>query len=146
MADAVEVAIVTGLLGHLEDLTFTPVITVAWPNKPFDPPTPAKTARWLRPTVLSADTFALTVGHDGSNRHAGFLQVDVFYGLGGGDVAARRVAASIIAHFKRGTEIEKDGFTIQVTGAPSALATVKSDPWIMVPVRIPYLCFAVNPA
>lgn len=145
MAEAVEVAIEYALLTELETLATAEDLWLAKPNQPFTPPTVSRTAKWLRATFLPNDTEDLSVG-TGSNRLYGFFQVDVFYGQGGGEIAPGRIAAQVIAQFKRGTQMVKDGFTIEIIKAPFRGPLIKDDPWVMLPVRVPYCCFASNPA
>lgn len=143
---AVETAILTAMLGRLQSLTLSPVLPISWPGLSFNPPTPGPTVRWLRGTLLPAETFPLAVSFAGANRHAGLFQVDVFGGIGGGETALARIAALIIGHFKRGTSLSEDGFTIEITDPPSRLPLLVDGPWLMVPVRVRYLAFAANPA
>lgn len=146
MPDAVEVAIESALLDHLRDMLPSPDIPVAWPNVKFTPPTSGPNVYWLRATFLPANTFGLGVGDDSSNQHYGIFQVDVFYGQGSGDLAPVRIATDVIAWFTRGTTLIKDGFTVKVPQPPRRATTIKDDPWVMVPVSVPYLAFASNPS
>lgn len=152
MPDAVEVAIESALLNRLVALTFSPVIPLALPNvgtppsREFTPPAAEPGANWLRATFLPADSFALGIDYGSSNQHYGILQVDVLGYLGDGELAPGRIAASVIQWFKRGTKVTKDGFTAEVTRIPRRGTMVKDDPWVMIPVSIPYLAYAPNPA
>lgn len=144
MSDAVEVAIETGLLARAVDFATVQGLTISLPNIDFTPPVVSKTAKWLRASFIPADTAALGVNSESSNQHYGLLQIDVFYGLGGGEIAAGRIASDIIAYFARGTTISRDGFVIQMTRPPYRGPSLKDEPWVMIPVRIPYLCFAAD--
>lgn len=144
MADAVEVAIEAALLAHAKAFAVVNSLDLSEPNITFNPPTPGKTAKWLRATFLPADTQTLPVGA-GDNRYYGILQIDVFYGIGGGEIAPARIAVLIIDHFKRGTTLTRDGFTVQILEQPYRRPSIKDDAWLMVPVRIRFTCFA-NPA
>jgi hypothetical protein len=146
MANAVEVAIESALLDHLRSLTFSPAITVAWPNVDFVPPIAGPNIKWLRPTFLPADSIALGVDYSANNQHFGIFQIDVFYGQGSGELAPGRIATSVIAWFKRGTKLTKDGFSVEVTRVPFRRRMIKDDPWVFIPISIPYLAFASNPA
>jgi hypothetical protein len=155
MPDAVEVAIESALLNQLMALTFSPAISVSLPNvgtapsRTFTPPAAESGANWIRATFLPADSFALSVDYGGSNQHYGILQVDCFGYQGDGELSVGRIAASVIAWFKRGTKLTKDGFTVEIgigNKIPYRKTTIKDDPWVFVPVCIPYRSFAVNPA
>lgn len=146
MPDPVEVAIESALINRLVALTFSPVIPVALPNVTLTPaPIAGPGVKWLRATFLPADSFAIGISFDAHNQHYGIFQVDVFYGQGSGELAPGRIAASIIAWFKRGTKLTKDGFIIECgvgNDVPKRGRLVEDDPWVMIPVSIPYRCFA----
>jgi hypothetical protein len=150
MAEAVETAIQMALVLRAQQFAAaqSPALTIALPNIAFTPPNATPTAKYLRATFLPADTFSPGVSYASKNEHRGLLQVDVFYGFGGGEASPRRIADAIIAYFKRGTKVTKDGFTAEVILAPYCGPIVKDieGPWMMIPVRIPYLCIAPNPA
>lgn len=147
MTDAVEVAIEAALLERLAAFGTANSIDVAYPNVAFTAPAPSPTAKYLRATFLPAETVSLGIGFTSSrNQHVGLLQVDVFHGQGKGELAPGRIAADLIAYFKRGTTVTRDGFRAQVTRAPYRIQAIKDDPWLIVPVRVPYLCLASNPA
>lgn len=145
MADAVEVAIESALLNRLVALTLSPVVPVSLPNLGFVPPVPGPNVCWLRGTYLPASSTELSIGFQSSNQHYGIFQVDVFYGQGSGDLAPGRIASSVLQWFKRGTILTKDGFSVKIAKLPSRGAAAEASPWIMIPISIPYLCFAVNP-
>lgn len=148
MSDAAEVAIEAALLERAVAFAAaqSPALAISLPNITFSPPAVSQTATWLRASFLPADTVALGINDESSNQHYGIFQVDVFYGLGGGEIAPARIAADIIAYFKRGTDMRRDGFVARVTAPPWRAAVVQDEPWIMLPVRIPYLCFASDPS
>jgi hypothetical protein len=146
MPDAVEVAIESALLNRLNALTLSPAVPVSLPNITFVPPTAGQSVAWLRATFLPAATTELSVDYTGSNQHYGIFQVDVFYGQGGGELAPARIAAAVIQWFKRGTKLTKDGFKVEVTRAPRRGSLLRDDPWQMLPVSIPYVAYAPNPA
>lgn len=148
MADAVEVAIELALLARLQALTLSPAVPLSLPNVTFaDKPDPAPGAQWLRATLLPARSFALGVDGGASNQHYGILQVDVFQYQGDGEPRAGRLASLVIQHFKRGTRLTRNGFTIDVyRDGPYRGNLMKDDPWVFIPVSVPYLCFANNPS
>jgi hypothetical protein len=147
VSDRAEVAIEYMLLGlataFAESVNMGDLI--AMPNIPFTQPTPSPTAKWLRATILPADSFALAIGPSGPNQHYGFLQIDVFHGQNAGELVPLRIAAEATTYFKFGTSATRDGFTVKVLDTPKIRSSVRDDPWIMIPVRIPYKCFANNP-
>lgn len=144
----VEVSIEYALLARLADFGAANSITIAQPNVPFTPPTPEAGNKWLRPTFLPNETVGLGISYDSYNQHFGLLQVDVFYPFGRGEIEVARTASALIAYFKRDTTVTKDGFTAQIWKPPFRGPMIKDEPnpWVFIPVRIPYLCLAINPA
>lgn len=146
MAEPVEVAIEKALLNRVIAYCVSPAIPLSLPNVTFTPPVAAPGVFYLRASFLPAETFALGVGYNSTHQHYGIFQVDVFAKLGEGEYPAGRQAAGLIAYFKRGTQMYQDGFTVNIIRAPSRGPLLKSDPWIQIPVNIPYIAFASNPA
>ncbi len=146
MSDAAEVAIESALLAHATAFANNHDYVISLPNMEFTPPTVSASAKWLRATFLPAQTGTITVNFGGSNQHTGILQLDVFYGQGSGELAPARIATDIIAWFKRGTEMGAGSFTARIIRIPYRGPLLRSDPWMMLPVSIPYLAFATNPA
>lgn len=146
MTEAVEVAIELALIDRAQAFATANSLHIAVPNISFTPPVVSPTAKYLRAMILPADTATLGISSSSTNQHYGLLQMDVVFGIGGGEVAPRRIAADIISYFIRGTKIPSNGFSIEVLQTPR-LGTTMKDPsaaaWMMLPVRIPYNCFAI---
>ncbi len=142
MPDLPEVAIEGAMLAEAQAFANAQSLTIAMPNRDFTPPAVSKTAKYLRATFLPADTETLGVGSDDTNKHYGYLQVDAFYGQGAGELAPARVAAAAISYFARGSKFTRDGITVEIIKQPYRGPAIKSDPWIMIPVRVAYCCFA----
>lgn len=125
-----------------------PALTIAHPSVVFTPPA-AKTGnsfnRWLKLDFIPAPTVSLGVDYAASNQHYGTLQISVFVGFGAGELVPKRIAAAVAAHFKRGPPIDMDGFRIKISDTPKIGGGMKDDPWWMVPVSIPFKCFASSP-
>lgn len=146
MADRAEVAIESALLDHVVAFASSPAIPISLPNVDFTQPVPGPTTYWLRATYLPADTAPLGVDFGAYNEHMGIFQVDVFYGRKAGELKAARLAASIMDHFARGTRLAKDGVTVEINRRPSRARALYEDEWMQVPVTIPWIAFAKNPA
>ena len=142
MTEAVETAIDIALLNRAQAFAAVNSLSIALPNADFTPPAIGKTAKYLRATILPADTATLGVSNTSTNQHYGFLQLDVIYGKGGGGREAKRIASSIISYFIRGTRMTSNGFIIDVLQTPRIGPLVTQDAWVSLPVRIPYTCFA----
>lgn len=145
MSELVEVSIEVALLARAKEFAVAQGLTISQPNVAFTPPTASTSAKWLRATFLPAPSFGRTINHDGFNQHYGLMQIDVFYGQGAGEIAPGRIAATIIQYFTRGTILRPDGFTVRIEDTPRRGPIIKDDPWMMIPVSIPYRCFARNP-
>lgn len=145
MTEAVEVAIELALLARAQAFAASqsPELEIALPNIAFTPPAVSVNAKYLRATILPADTTALGVTYSSTNQHYGLLQIDVFYGIGGGEIAPRRIAADIISHFMRGTRMSSNGFDIDVNQTPRIGPQIRDGAWTFLPVRIPYQAFAI---
>lgn len=153
MAELVEVAIESALLSKAQQFAIDKAsefgdgqpkkLAISMPNIAFTPPTASATAKWLRATFLPAPSFEMGIAWDAHNQHYGLFQIDVFYGQGAGELAPGRLASAAIAYFKRGTVMTKDGVSVRVTKQPyRGPMIVDGSGWAMVPVSIPYLCFA----
>lgn len=129
------------MLTRAQAFATSQAVAISLPNVAFTPPTAGQNVKWLRATFLPAPTASLPVG-SGSDQYYGIMQVDVFHGQGAGEYAPGRIASAVIDYFKRGTEVSKEGFTARVYRQPSRGPMIKDDPWIMLPVTIPYQCFA----
>jgi hypothetical protein len=149
MADPVEVLIESALLARAQAFATAQAVTIALPNVAFDSP-PAKTVaggstvygKWLRATFLPAPSFETGVSFNSHVQHYGLLQLDVMYGQGAGEPAVARIAAAAIQFFPRGRRLAKDGVSVLINSAPRRASMLKDDPWMQIPVSIPYLCFA----
>lgn len=149
MPDAVEVAIEAALLAHASAFASDNSLTISLPNIAFIPPTVTATAKYIRATFLPAPTASLALSFTtgkANNQHNGIMQVDVFYGQGGGEIAPARIATDLIAWFTPGTSLTNGDFTVNVIRSPYRGPILKFDPWMMLPVSIPYIAFAPNPA
>lgn len=143
MATYVETRIYEGLCERLSALTLSPALSIALPGKPF---TPDAAAGYLRVTHLPNRAEQVTLGSDGYNQHRGIFQVDVLQPASAGIVVAAEIAGAVAAHFKRGTNITREGALIRVTAPPSIAQALQSAPFIQIPVSIPWAVEALNPA
>ena len=146
MTDSVEVAIESGLINRLVAFCLSPAIPLALPNVAFTPPTADTNVFWLKADMLPADSFALGIDYGADLQHYGLMQVSVFWGQGAGELQPARLASRIIELFPRGQQIIKDGFTVAIWRHPFRGRLIKDDPWVMIPVTIPYITFAPHPA
>jgi hypothetical protein len=151
MPDAAEVAVEAALLAYAQDFATAKSLPIAMPGIAFTPPTASKTAKWLRATFLPSETEAMSLEFDGTAKIYGYLQLDVFVAMGAGELGAARTAAEAKAHFRRGTTLVRDGFTVRILKEPhrgsfiegrttESMGTSQGGAWSFVPLRIPYCC------
>jgi hypothetical protein len=140
MGEAPEAAIPALLFKHLEDLTFAPPLPIAWPDVPFDPPA----GPWLAVDFLPNRNISPFVGHRASVLMRGIFQVAVISPRGAGELASRRIAAAIVAHFAAGTPLRPadESFTLQIDGLPSVGASIQEEKWTRTPVTVLWHTFA----
>ncbi len=146
MTEPVEVAIESALLTRARAFATAQSLTIALPNVAFTAPLATPTAHYLEAHFLPAPTNGLGLSTDSTNQHYGLLQISVYCGLGGGEYAPARIASAAIAYFKYRTAVTKDGFIATVWKQPYRGPAIKDATWLMIPVTIPYVCFAPNPA
>lgn len=161
MTEPVEVAIESALLSKAQAFASaqSPPLLISLPNIAFpgknpdgsDKPAPQATStvggatvfgKYLRASFMPAPSVALGISNTSNNQHYGFMQLDVFYGQGSGEYAPGRIASAIISYFPRGLKLVKDGTTTQIIKQAYRGPMLKDDPWMMIPVTIPYVCFA----
>lgn len=146
MANAIEVATEKALIDRLIAYATSPDVQVSVPNVSFTMPQAGQNVWWLRGTFLPAETFALGVSYTATNQHYGIFQIDVFFGEESGEYAPGRIATDLIAWFKRGTKLTQDGFKVEMIRPPWRSRLIKDSPWVIIPVNVPYIAFAPNPA
>lgn len=140
MTDAPEVAIPLLLFNHLEAIALSPPLPISFPDIPFDPPA----SDWLAVDYLPNRNISPFVAHDASVLMRGILQVSVVTPRGAGEIASKRIAAAIVAHFAAGTALRPDdeSFTLRIGGRPSVGAAIPEDKWTRTPVTILWSTFA----
>lgn len=137
MVTAIETRIAEGLFARLAELVLDPVLPIAYPNADFTPPVDN---RWLKVTEIPAPALAFALAAGGTRDHVGVLQVDVLWPQGTGMAAPRQVADALIAHFKPGTVIYRDGAKIKITQAWIG-QKLDDPPRMSLPVSLRYRAF-----
>ena len=141
MADYVETKVFEAMASHLASLTLSPPLPIVWPNMGAEP-----SGDYLRVSFSPASINQITLGDTGQNRHAGFMQIDVFTTEGGGATAPLETAGAIAARFKRGTVLTRQGVTIRIIRPPTIDPPLQDAPWLMIPVTVRYSVDAPNPS
>lgn len=146
MADAAEVASLKAVINKLQQFADIPVSRMQMPNVGFTPPDTNSGNMWLRVNHIPNDSFSLGLSRSSSNQHYGIVQIDVMADPGVGEYAPGRMASSLIEHFEVYTNLESDGFRVQIYRLPSRGTLLKDGAWVFIPVSVSYRCFAPNPA
>jgi len=146
MVDSVEVSIESALIDRLVAFCASPAIPLALPNIAFVKPAVGSNVFWLKADFLPADSFSPSIDFGADVQHYGLMQVSVFYGQGAGELAPARLASRVIELFPRGHQLIKNGFTIAMWRHPFRGRMILDDTWVMIPVSVPYITFAPNPA
>jgi hypothetical protein len=133
----VETRIYEALAAQLAALALTPAMPIAWPNVDFKPPATG----YLRASFLPAATGAFARSGTGSNEHRGIFQIDVFWPENKGETEPSNKAAAIIAHFKRGTVLSREGATIRIDDPPYRGPSLQEPGFLQIPVSVPYHAF-----
>ena len=110
-------------------------IPTAWQNTAF---VPVKDTLYLRPTVLPASTIQAALGTNGIDEYIGIYQIDIFAPAGKGRGEAEIKADSVADHFKRGTDLSKNGKTIRL-GNVSRNAGIRSEDRFIISISINYM-------
>lgn len=108
---------------------------IAWENIPF---TPVKNTLYLRPTILPASTIQAALGTNGIDEYLGIYQIDIFAPSGLGRGEAETKADAIADHFKRGTDLSKNGKTIRL-GNVSRNTGIKDEDRFVISISINYM-------
>jgi hypothetical protein len=123
---------------RLQSLTGIPQI--AWENTAF---TPELGTPYLRPFLLTGEPFQAEIGVDGANRHLGIYQISLYYPALLGVLTLNTMRDSILNHFKRGTVLEYNAFSITIQKAYGGPMMQEQD-WVHVPITIQYYLLASN--
>lgn len=139
MATGTQARVLKALCDKLAALTFSPVLTVAYPGVTFPAQGAAKPDNYLEVTFLPNQTRQVTMGTD-PQQVLGILQVSVIWKAGQGFIKPLDIAASIISHFRGAVLLEND-CRVTVTQEPWAAAPIQETDRVKIPVSIPYQAF-----
>lgn len=137
-----DAAILDALAYHLSLFVASPVIPVAHAGLPFTPPVDGggMPAPYLETSLFLNKAEATSVDHGGSVLRRGLYQVAVIWRNDVGHVAPLAVAADVVAHFARGTDIARNGYVVRVISPPWAASPLQEEHRVRVPVTIPWRC------
>lgn len=125
------------LLARLAALSLTPALPVAWPGRPFTPPSSA----YLEATILMNTNRNQFVADDSTTEFRGIMQVTVVAPSGAGIISPVELAGKVAQHFERGAPMANANLTVKIDKQPDvASARVEVDR-VRVPVSISWYAF-----
>ena len=134
----IEAGILDALLFRLS--SFTTTLDIAYPGFDFTPD-----GNYLEAQIVPNTVVQSSLGTNGYNRHEGLMQITVVWKTGAGVIAPAEIASEIVAHFKRGTAITRNGLTVK-TRPPRTTQAIPDGAWLRYPVIIPWFTDTLNPA
>jgi hypothetical protein len=147
MTDTADVAVEKALLDYLSQIALSPAVPISMPYRRFNTPDAVAGAKWLRANYLPATKIALGVDDNSANQISGIFQVDALYYISDdGELPLARFAQSVMNWFARGTKITIDNQEVHIWHTPYRGRAMKDDPWVFIPVSIPFIAFSTNPA
>ena len=114
--------------------TLTGQSPIAWENTAY---IPVKDTLYLRPTILPASTIQAGLGTSGLDEYVGIYQIDIFAPAGKGRGEAEIKADAVADHFKRGTDLSKNGKTVRL-GDVSRNSGIKDEDRFIISISINY--------
>jgi len=141
-AIGIEAQLCEALLQRLTKLLLSPALPVAYPDVAFTKPVDGgqKPLPYLEAALLPIPTSAATL--NGWNSYTGILQVTVVYPQNAGAIKSQQIAAAIVAHFKRGTEMTDGAMRVRIVQPPSIGPTYPDAPYTRTPISVHYQAFA----
>jgi hypothetical protein len=115
--------------------TLTGQSPIAWENTAY---IPVKDTLYLRPTILPASTIQAGLGTSGLDEYIGIYQIDIFAPAGKGRGEAEIKADAVADHFKRGTDLSKNGKTVRL-GDVSRNSGIKDEDRFIISISINYM-------
>ena len=115
--------------------TLTGQTPIAWENTAY---IPVKDTLYLRPTILPALTIQAGLGTSGLDEYVGIYQIDIFAPAGKGRGEAEIKADAVADHFKRGTDLSKNGKTVRL-GDVSRNSGIKDEDRFIISISINYM-------
>ena len=115
--------------------TLTGQSPIAWENTAY---IPVKDTLYLRPTILPALTLQAGLGVNGIDEYIGIYQIDIFAPAGKGRGEAEIKADAVADHFKRGTDLSKNGKTVRL-GDVSRNSGIRSEDRFIISLSINYM-------
>ena len=117
---------------HIEDLTFSPAIPIAWQNKDFVP----DGNRFLKVTIIPAPVQRLGVAV--MHRRAGSVAITVASRVNNGSGEGDGLADAVAAHFPADLKLTAGTKRLRITADPSIRDGFREAGYWHTPVVIPF--------
>jgi hypothetical protein len=112
-----------------------PASSIAWKGT-GDPASKTAGARWYRATFIRGTPRAIACGPDAENRHVCIFQVDIFDPPNLGEEITATEAKRVMAFYKRGTVLTRNGLSIVCQKAYLGTADDSDPAWFKIPVVV----------
>lgn len=135
---SIETSIWQALKARVQTLVLSPALPVAWPNESFTKPLTG----YLRVTHVPNLNRRLHIRSEDPHQRLGLLQVDVFMPKNQNVAVALEVAGKVAAQFPTDDWLTYGNAAVRVTSAPTVAQPMDDDTHVMIPITVPYECFA----
>lgn len=147
MTTTVQENIEKALLDRVVSLVLSPVLLVAWPNRPFPGKDSsgvaiAKPLTYLAVSILPNNNTRFLLDGSGPSMYQGILQIVVVSPLDKGTQTPTRIAGLVAEHFPADMALFSGGTRVTLTKAPDVASPLKNDVSWDVPISIYYEAFA----
>jgi hypothetical protein len=109
-------------------------VDIAFENVQYEPEVGTK---WIRPTVLPAQSDVLAMSDSGLEVHEGVFQVDVFTDINKGKSDSLTTADDISSYFARGLALTYSGVSVRIIRKSTGTSS-RDGAWYMTSLLIDY--------
>lgn len=143
MVSGAEAQIAEALLWYVAQTAANLGLPVSMPNVAY---LEQNATPYLAATVMPnmADAVGIEFGSD--INHQGLLQVSIFWPAGAGEIKPMQVASQIVAAFRRGAVISRNGLRVMFEQQPQVASPLSQADWFQVPVTARWRALAPDPA
>lgn len=147
----IEARLYEALVWYVEQVapTLTPAFMpgkggdVSFPGADFSP---KQGKPYLGVSFIPNTAELVGISFDNDVDHQGLLQLSVFWPARQGFVKPMQVASQVVAAFRPGTKIDRNGLRIRIDQQPSIAASLSESDLVQVPVTIRWRAFVSSDA
>lgn len=126
---------------HVGQIVLSPPLPVAYPGVPFKPNDQPYIEVSFHPNIHQAGGISFR----NPINHRGFVQANVYWPSGSGEIEPMIAADNFAAQFARGSSVFKDDALVRFEEAPDIAAPIENDGWLMVPITVAWRCLDESP-